>query len=82
MNSIIHQNGRSILGAGDATHHLPVVLVAVVRAWADVHAGEDQVVGIVNNVPRSGPILPVGITIADRRTIHVPGIDKIIRIRS
>ena len=50
------------LDARDATDHPPVVLADVVRAWADVRAVEVQAVGVVTSVPRSRPIVPVGIT--------------------
>ena len=52
-------------------------LVAAARGWGDVRAVEVQVVGVVTTVPRSGPIVPVGITAVDRRTIHAPGIDEV-----
>ena len=68
--------------ASDATHHPSVVLVAAVAsAWDDdVATDQVQVVGAVTIAPRSGPIDPVGITAADRRTKHVPGIGKVIWI--
>ena len=70
------------LHSSDATDHPPVVLVAVVYAWDDVATAEVQVVDAAITVPRSGPIAPGGITVADRRAIHVPGIDKVVRIGS
>lgn len=82
MDSIIHQNARSILGPSDATRHPPEVLAVAIRARVDVIAAEEHVVSVVTIAPRSGPIEPVEITAADRRTIHVPGIDEVIRIGS
>ena len=70
------ENEKKVLSTREAPDHPPVVLVVVVRAWVDVRAVEVHVVSVVTIVPRSGPIVPVGITVVDRRTIHVPGIDE------
>ena len=56
MNSIIHQNDRSILGPSDATDRPPAVLGVVARAWVDVV--EAQVVGAATIVRRRRPIVP------------------------
>ena len=82
MNSIIHQNDRSILGPSDATDRPPAVLAAAERTWGDVATAEVHVVGGETIVPRGRPIVPVGITVVNRRTIHIPGIDEIVRIGS
>ena len=70
------------LGPSDATHHPSAVLAAGLRAWEDerVRGGEVHGVSAAIIVPRSGPIDPVGITVDERRTIRVPGIDEIIWI--
>ena len=68
------------LNASDATRHPPVVLVAAARAWVDVATVEVQVVGEAATERRRRPIVPEGITVVDRRTIHEPGIDKVVRI--
>ena len=68
------------LSPSDTTHHPPVVLGVAARAWVDVRAADAHAVSVVTNVARSGPIVPVGITVVDRRTIHVPGIDEVIWI--
>ena len=74
------ENEKKVLSTREAPDHPPVVLAAAARAWADVRAAEVHAVSVVTTVPRSGPIDPVGITAADRRTIHAPGIDEVIRI--
>ncbi len=69
------------LGPSDATHHPPVGLtVAIALAWVDVRAVEVHVVSAATTVPRSGPIVPAGSTVVDRRTIHAPGMDEVVRI--
>ena len=69
------------LYASDATHHPPVVLV--VGAWVDARAAEVHEVSAATTEPRSGPIVPAVTTIVDPRTIiHVPGIDKVVRVAS
>ena len=55
----LKETKRKLLHASDATHHPPVVLVVVVRAWVDVTAIEVQVVGVVTIVRRGRPIVPV-----------------------
>ena len=66
----------------NATDQPPAVLEVVARAWADERAVEAQAVGEDTIGSRSGPIVPVGITIVDRRITHVPGIDEISWIGS
>ena len=79
----LKETKRKLLHASDATHHPPVVLVeGADRAWVDERAVEVHGVSGDTSAPRSGPIEPGGITGVDRRTIHVPGIDEVIRIRS
>ena len=56
------------------------MLVGVVRAWIDEASVKVHAASAIGSVPRSRPIVPVRITVADRRAIHVPGIDKVIRI--
>ena len=68
------------LDSSDATRHTTVVLVVVVRAWVDVATVEVQVVRAVATVRRGRPIVAVRTTSAHRRTIHVAGINKVIRI--
>ena len=68
------------LHTSDATHHPPEVLDAVACARVDVTTAEAQGVGADTIGPRSGPIVSVGSTVVDRRTIHDPGIDKVVRI--
>ena len=70
------------LDSSDATHHPPVVLAAVARAWADVATAEAQDVDVASIVRRRRPIAPGEITAVDRRTTRVPGIDKVVRIAS
>ena len=72
--------GSNSLDASDATRQPPGVLEGVARAWVDVATAYAQVVGADTIVPRSGPIVPAGITAVDRRTNHTPGIDKVVRI--
>ena len=74
------ENEKKRLSARKAPDHPPGILAVVVRAWVDVRAAEVHVVSAATIVPRSGPIVPAGITVADRRTIHVPGIDEVIWI--
>ena len=79
---------KAFLCASDATRHPPAVLAGVVCAWADVRAAEVQDVGEGalegggTIVRRRRPIAPVVITVVDRRAIHVPGIDKVVRVSS
>ena len=70
------------LHARNATHQTTVVLEVVVRAWGDVATVESQVVRAVAIDRRGRPIAPVRTTTDHRRTIHVAGINKIIRIGS
>ena len=69
-----------MLHASNATRHPPAVLVEYGRAWEDVATAEGQEVGVVATVRRRRPTVPVGITVVDRRTIHAPGIDEVVRI--
>lgn len=76
------KNEKEILNAREAPDHPPVVLADVVRAWVDVRAVEVHAVGAAATGPRSGPIVPVGITAVERRTTHGPRIDEIVWIRA
>ena len=66
--------------ASDATRHPTAVFADVVRAWVDVATVEVQVVRAVATVRRGRPIVSERTTTVHRRTIHVAGINKIIRI--
>lgn len=68
------------LNARDATDHPPVALVVVVRAWVGAATAEVHVVSVGTIVPRSGPIAPVRATVVGRFTVHVAGIDEVVRI--
>ena len=57
--------GSNSLHASDATHHPPVRLAAVARAWVDVTAIEVQVVGGATTVRRGRPIVPVGTAVVN-----------------
>ena len=71
----------ALLDSSDATRHPPVVLAqAAVRAWLNSTTVEVQEVGAATIARRRRQIEPAEITVTDRRTIHAPGIDKIIRI--
>ena len=69
------------LNASDATRHPPAVLAVIARAWVDAATAEAQAVGAAT-ARRRRPIAPAGITVADRRTIHVPGIDEVVWVRT
>ena len=76
MNSIIHQNDRSILGPSDATDRPPAVLGAGARAWGD--AVEAQAVGVATIVRRRRPIVPVATPTVRRRRSEDAGVDEVI----
>ena len=68
------------LDTSDATRHSTVVLVVVARAWVDVATEEIQEVRGAAIARRGGPIESARTTTAHRRTIHVAGRNKVIRI--
>ncbi len=72
--------GLIMLHTSDAPDHPPVVLEVAARAWGDVATAEVHAVSAATTTPRSGPIVPVRATVVDRATVHIAGIDKIIRI--
>ena len=72
--------GLIMLDASNATRHSTVVPVVVVRAWGDAATVEVQDVRVVAIDRRGRPIVPARTTTAHRRTIHVAGINKVVRI--
>ena len=70
------------LDSSDATRHSTEVLEVAVRAWVDAATVEVQVVREAAIARRGRLIVPERTTTEHRRTIHVAGINEIIRIGS